>query len=105
MSKASAQRVLLMQTNIAGLHGTRFGIRTMEARLRSSKLLPRRRRDQADVAFAGADWLSWIEEEGTDGPGEAVNPDHDPDHRDDSDVDGPREARYPLPKTRMTRRL
>jgi hypothetical protein len=35
VSEADAERLLSLQRNIAGLHGTRFGIATMEARLRS----------------------------------------------------------------------
>jgi hypothetical protein len=33
-SEADAERILSMQRNIAGLHGTRFGLSSMEARLR-----------------------------------------------------------------------
>jgi hypothetical protein len=33
-SEADAERLLSMQSNIAGLHGTRFGLPSMEARLR-----------------------------------------------------------------------
>jgi hypothetical protein len=33
-SEADAERLFLMQRNISGLHGTRFGLPSMEARLR-----------------------------------------------------------------------
>jgi hypothetical protein len=73
--EADAGHVLVMQKDIPSLHGRRYGIRTMEARLRSARLLPTRRTDQEEVAVAGADWGVRIEEDGADEPTEAMDTD------------------------------
>jgi hypothetical protein len=39
-SEADAERILSMQRNVAGLHGTRFGLPSMEARLRELMARP-----------------------------------------------------------------
>jgi hypothetical protein len=45
MSVAGAGRVLLMQKNITGFHRIRFGMRTMEMRLKSGRPFPIRREE------------------------------------------------------------
>jgi hypothetical protein len=72
-----------MQKNISGVHETRFGIRTMEARLRSATTLPGRRPNQDEVLLAGDDCLPGIEEDGAD----ALFEDMDPELDDDSDTE------------------
>jgi hypothetical protein len=95
VSEADAEGVLSMHKTIAGLHGTRFGIRTMEVRLRYAIALPTRRPDQEVVAFACADWPAWIEEDGSDEPAEAMDPDNDLELDDDDfDAERAREPRY-----------
>jgi hypothetical protein len=79
-----------MKKKIAGLHGTRFGIRTMEARLRSAITLPGRRPDRDEVLLACGDCLAGIDENGADTSCE----DRDPQLDDsDSDTNCARKAR------------
>jgi hypothetical protein len=54
VSEADAEGISSIQENISSLHGTRFGIRTMDARLRNAIILPRRRPGQDEVSWQAA---------------------------------------------------
>jgi hypothetical protein len=90
VSEAAADRVLSMQEDIACLHGTRFGISTIEARLTSAKTLPGRRPDQDEMLLAGGDGPAGIDEDGSGASFEDMDPelgDDDDNADDDSDAD------------------
>lgn len=89
-SEADAERVLSMQKNIASLHGTRFGISTMEARLRTLTGLSKGRKDHAgydqiqEVSGGTRMARSMVEELGKESADEG-NSDSDSVADDDSD--------------------
>jgi hypothetical protein len=90
VSEADAERVLSIQKNIGGLHGTRFGITTMEARLRTLASIPREikrhvRHDDEQTALDTVRATEQIGEELTDGPGDEGDSESDSDAGDDSD--------------------
>jgi hypothetical protein len=63
VSEGDAEGVSSMQKDSAGVCGTRFGITTMEAGLRSTRHFPTRRPHHEEVALMGADWPAWIPED------------------------------------------
>jgi hypothetical protein len=90
VSEADAQRVLSMQINIAGLYGTRFGIRTMDPRLRSARTLPGRRPGQDEVLLTSGYEPAGMDEGGSDASFEDMDPELDDDadnEDDDSDAE------------------
>jgi hypothetical protein len=92
VSEADAERILSMQKNIAGLHGTRFGIPTMEARIRTLGALSTRepqqirRGDMTSVPMEDSQAqpaMGEDEEEEDGGVGDDSDSDTDDSDRDD----------------------
>jgi hypothetical protein len=71
--------------NVTVLHGTGFGITTVEAGLRSARPLSTRKFNQDEVASALANWPAWIEQDSANEPAEVMDPDNDPGPDDDAD--------------------
>jgi hypothetical protein len=84
VSEADAERILSMQKNIAGLHGTRFGRTTMEARIRMLSAVSNRETQQ----IRRGDVMGVPMGEGDEEKGDAsIGEESDSDTTDDSDSD------------------